>query len=193
MGEGEAGGLVRHAASIAVAVVVLALLGCGTLALLPRPYEPPSARLKTQQDLVRAYVRVQPGETRASDLAALGFDRTVGNVQAVSYLGVMERFAGDSRTFDRLDPALQTCIEARDRCTAFVFRAGSKRSQGILSLFGFGAANAADRDPEVTLLVQDGRVAFKAISGVAPAAVARELPPSVSRVSALPASERSVY
>ena len=193
MGEGKAGGSFRHGASIAIAVVTLALLVCGTLTLLPRPYENRTESLKTPQELARAYTKVQAGETRASDLASLGFDRAAGNVQILSYLGVIERFAADSRSFDRLAPELQTCIEARDRCTAFVFRAGAKRTSGMFASFGLGAANAASREAEVTLIVQDGRVAYKAISGVAATIVAQAAVPAVRRLSALPASDRTVY
>jgi len=192
MGEGKAGGSVRHAATIAIAVVTLALLGCGTLTFLPRPYETHATNLKTPQELARAYSKVLPGETRASELSTIGFDRNASNVQILSYLGVIERFAGDSRGFDRLDPALQTCIEARDRCTALVYSTAGKPGQSILSSFGFGAANAASRDAEVTLLVQDGRVAYKAISGVQPAMVASE-EPVIRRVTVTPAAVRVDY
>ena len=111
MDEGQDSGSLRYAASIAILVVTLALLGCGTLTLLPRTAsDTASTQLHSMKDLAAAYVRVQPGETRASQLAALGFDTTNANVQVLSYLGVMERFAADSRKFDRLDEALQECI-----------------------------------------------------------------------------------
>ncbi len=169
MGMGEAGGSLRYAVSVAIGLVTLALLGCGTLTLLPHPADNTASRLRTLQDLASAYARVLPGETRASQLSMLGFDTTTANVEVLSYLGVMERFAGDSRKFDRLDEALQNCLEARDRCTAFVFKPGDQqrgRGEGMLATFGLGSANAAGREAEVTLLVQDGRVAYKAISGV---------------------------
>ncbi|MEI9992635.1 MAG: hypothetical protein WDM86_21705 [Rhizomicrobium sp.] len=178
----------------------MALLGCGTLTLLPRPSSdsPSSSQLRSLQDLATAYIRVQPGETRASQLAALGFDTTTANVQVLSYLGVMERFAGDSRKFDRMDAALQECIEARDRCTALVFKPGDQRSgSGMFASFGLGSANAATREAAVTLLVQDGRVAYKAISGVPQTMLAQREPAPAPierpRTAAIPVSARTVY
>jgi hypothetical protein len=197
MGEGKAGGSFRYAISMAVGFVALAVLGCASLTLLPHPTETSASRLRTFQDLATAYARVKPGETRASSLSVLGFDTTTANVEVLSYLGVMERFAGDSRNFDRLDAALQNCLEARDRCTAFVFKPGERHrshGDGILASFGLGPANAASRDAEVTLLVQDGRVAYKAIAGVPEAMLARRQPVAVRpSLQAIPASDRQVY
>ena len=200
MGEGKAGGSFRYATSVAIGFVALAILGCGSLTLLPRPSETSISHLRTLQDLAAAYARVQPGETRASQLSILGFDTSTANVEVLSYLGVMERFASDSRRFDRLDAALQNCLEARDRCTAFVFKPGEQRrghGDGIFSSFGLSTANAAPREAEVTLLVQDGRVAYKAITGVPEAMLpARNQPIAVAvrpSLQAIPVSARQVY
>jgi len=199
MDEGQVSGSLRYAASIATLVVTLALLGCGTLTLLPRASsETAGTQLHSLQDLAAAYIRVQPGETRASQLAALGFDTTTANVQVLSYLGVIERFAGDSRKFDRLDEPLQECIEARDRCTALVFKPGDQaRGGGMLSSFGLGSANAASREAVVTLLVQDGRVAYKTISGVPNTLLVTHEPAMAAvqpaRTAAIPVSARIVY
>jgi hypothetical protein len=201
MGEGHDSGSLRYAVVIAGGVVGLALLICGALTFLPNQGETASIRITTLKELATAYDRVRPGLTRASQLASIGFDTTTSNVQVLSYLGIMERFAGDSRKFDRLDEALQSCIEARDRCTAFVFKHGDDRDAGgMLSSFGFGPANAADRTAEVTLLVQDGRVAYKTISGVPQtlfahtAPVVRTIaPPPAPHPIALPVSDRSIY
>ena len=200
MDEGQDSGSFRYAASIAILVVILALLGCGTLTLLPRTAsDTASTQLHSLKDLAAAYIRVQPGETRASQLAAIGFDTTSANVEVLSYLGVMERFAADSRKFDRLDDALQECIEARDRCTALVFKPGDQgHGSGVLASFGLGSANAASRDAVVTLLVQDGRVAYKTISGVPNALLASREPatapiPRARTAAAIPVSVRTVY
>ena len=201
MGEGHDSGSLRYAAFIAGGVVAVALLVCGALTLLPNQGDTTAIRITTLKELAAAYDRVRPGTTRSSQLAGLGFDATTANVQVLSYLGVMERFASDSRRFDHLDEALQTCVEARDRCSALVFHHGDGHGAGgVLSSFGFGSANAVGRTAEVTLLVQDGRVAYKTISGVPqtffarrePAAVYVVVPPA-PRPIALPVSERSVY
>jgi hypothetical protein len=173
MEEGQRDGLVRHAKPIAIVVATLALASCGAFLLLPRAFDASDQDIRSVQDLAAAYARVQPGATHASQLARLGFDASMPNVQALSALGVMERFmTGDSAGFDRLDAALQRCIDAQDRCTAYVFKPSdppSASDNGLLGNLGFGAATAAGRVPEVTLLVENGRVAYKMITGMPPA------------------------
>lgn len=200
MDEGQRGGTVRYATSIAILVVTLALLGCGALTLLPRQSDTAS-EIKSLKDLASAYARVQPGLTRASQLAALGFDTATPNVEVLSYFGVMERFMPrDSTSFDRLNGAVRDCIiEARDRCTAIVMTAGdAKRSHGggVLAAIGFGSATAAAQVPEVTLLVQNGRVAYKMITGMpqpqAPRRVAAPVQPRAA-TTAMPVAYRSIY
>ena len=198
MEEGQRSGSYRYATSVAILVVTLAVLGCGILTLLPRQPDSSANEFKSLKDLASAYARIQPGQTRASQLAGLGFDTTTPNVQVLSYLGVMERYmTGDSLKFDHLDGALQSCIEARDRCTAFVFKPGDQQlSGGMLATFGFGAANAAARVAEVTLLVQNGRVAYKMMTGMPQMAAARHVaPPAPPRTATpvLPVAYRSLY
>jgi hypothetical protein len=195
MDEGQRSGSYRYATSIAILVVTLAVLGLGGLTLLPRSTDTASAHIGSLKDLASAFARVQPGRTRASQLAGLGFDTTTPNVQVLSYLGVMERYmTGASTSFDRLDTALQNCIEARDRCTAFVFKPGEAASGGMFASLGFGA-HAAGRGAEVTLLVQNGRVAYKAMTGMPPAPAPRRLAtPVVPRAAAaMPVAYRSIY
>jgi hypothetical protein len=172
MSEGQHGGSFRYATSIAITVVALALVGFGVLSLLPQHVDP-SSPLKTLDDLASAYLRVHPGETRASQLGALGFDTTSSNVHVLSYLGLIERYTNsDSRKFDTLDTALQDCIESRDRCTGFVFQPADQapRRNGVLASLGLGAASAADDGAEVMIIVRNGRVAYKAMVGM-PASV----------------------
>jgi hypothetical protein len=174
MVDGERSGSLRYVTSIAGVIAVLALVGCGALTLLPRQGDPVPVRLMTVKDLAAAYARVQPGLTRTTQLTSLGFDLGAANSQALSYLGVMERFMPrDSVRFDRLNAVVQDCIAARDHCTALVFRPMDRSHtytwahHSLLSAFGLGAAAAAvERTPEITLLVRDGRIAFKMISGL---------------------------
>lgn len=197
MDEGQRSGSNRYATSIAILVVTLAVVGCGALTLLPRQPDSSATEIKSLKELASAYARVLPGQTRASQLAALGFDTSTPNVQMLSYLGVMERYmTGASTNFDRLDAALQNCIETRDRCTAFVFKPGDQaRGGGMFASLGFGA-NAAGRAVEVTLLVQNGRVAYKMMTGLpeapAPRRVATPVLPRAA-TAAMPVAYRSLY
>ncbi|HEX4292949.1 MAG TPA: hypothetical protein VHZ29_02340 [Rhizomicrobium sp.] len=199
MDEGQPSGSYRYATSIAILVVTLAVLGLGALTYVPRSNDTAVTRIGSPQDLASAFARVQPGRTRASQLAALGFDTTTPNVQVLSYLGVMERYASASTNFDKLDAALQNCIEARNRCTAFVFKPGdSGRGGSMFASLGFGA-NAANRTAEVTLLVENGRVAYKTLTGMpqqpAPAQrrFASPTPPRPATEAAMPVAYRSLY
>lgn len=192
MSEGQHGGSFRYATSIAITVVALALVGFGALSLLPQRGDATSP-LKTLDDLASAYLRVHPGETRASQLGALGFDTTTGNVHVLSYLGLIERYTnGDSRKFDLLDGALQDCIESRDRCTGFVFQPSDQaRRHGVLASLGLGAANAADNGAEVMIIVRNGRVAYKTMIGM-PASVISRVATQTPARNAMPA-ESATY
>lgn len=172
MGEtGENGAARRYPRIIASVLITLALVGCGGLGLLPYRSDSGSNGFASLTALKSAYRAVKPGTTLASDLSGLGFDATrAPNVQVLSYLGVIERFMPrDTLHFDKLAPAVQACIDARDRCTAYVFRSAGPAGQGgrglLAGLLGSGEAAAASWSGEVVLLVQDGRVAYKAISG----------------------------
>lgn len=110
-----------------------------------------------------AYARVSLGMS-AQHLARLGFDRTRPGAHTLSYLGTMEFFMPrSSRDYDRLDPAIQSCLAVADRCGAYVFRLnGEARSD---ALFDF-AAHAAPRDEaRAVFLVMRGRVAYKQMAG----------------------------
>jgi hypothetical protein len=166
----EQRGSLRIATTIVLLVSALALLGNIALPLWPIPNEMPTTRLRTSQDVLRAYSRIRPGFTRASELARYGFDSASDGTKLLSYLAVMESFIPhDSKQFDRLDTAIQECVGARERCTALIFQpadfAGFTRAHAMFAAFGMGA-DAASRTPKVTLLIRDGRVTFKMMSGV---------------------------
>ncbi|MBV8977201.1 MAG: hypothetical protein JOZ13_07460 [Alphaproteobacteria bacterium] len=127
---------------------------------------------KNYADVVLAYSNIVPGETREADLAKIGFDVAVQpNAESISYLGVIERFLPrDSIKFDRLARPVRACIEAQERCSAYVFRPSRLEQQRtgsiFLDLMGF-ERTTLDRGwaAEVVLLMQDGRVAYKVMSG----------------------------
>jgi hypothetical protein len=166
------GGTRRYARVIVSLLITLALVGCGGLGLLPYRSDIQTSGFKDYAAVQAAYRSIKPGMTRASDLGGLGFDATRSpNVEVLSYLGVIERFMpDDSIHFDNLAPAVQACIAARDRCTAYVFKParlrGARRGSIVFDLMGFQRAAASTGwSAEVILLVQDGRVAYKTMSG----------------------------
>lgn len=151
--------------------VALALLGVLAVANLWRQSAPAVADNVPLDALQTAFNQVVPGETAAPDLARMGFDTGHGGVRRLTYLGLMEYFAPrDSAGFDRLDAKAQKCLNSPEGCAAYVFRLA--RTQGSESRAAFGFINAAQAAAhprgvvEVVFLVHDGRVAYKAMSGV---------------------------
>jgi len=168
----QSGNSRRYARIIASLLITLALVGCGGLGLLPYKSDIQNSGFKSYKAVQVAYRSITPGATLASDLSHLGFDAaTSPNVEILSYLGVIERFMPrDSIHFDNLAPAVQACIDARDRCTAYVFKPSrlhqERRGSAFLDILGFQRVTVNyGWSAEVILLVQDGRVAYKVMSG----------------------------
>jgi hypothetical protein len=120
------------------------LLGTG-LGLLARSVivQRPQARPEIP---AAAYDRLDPGRTKASQLAGLGFDPA--DAERLSDLALMEIFLrGDSADFDALDPQVKDCFLRRMRCAGYGF-----------PLAGVPGARAI-------LVVADGRLAYKMLTG----------------------------
>jgi hypothetical protein len=173
MVDGGSLGSRRYAKLAAVLTVALVLVGCGGFSLLPRKIDlAQDQTFLNYSDVVTAYSNIVPGQTREAELTKLGFDVTVQpNAETISYLGVIERFMPrDSIRFDHLAAPVRTCIEAQERCSAYVFRPSRLEQQRtgsiFLDLLGF-ERTTVDHGwaAEVVLLMQDGRVAYKVMSG----------------------------
>ena len=163
----------RYATLAAVSVVGLTLVGCASLGLLPdKTATAQDQTFVNYHDVVAAYSNIVPGRTRVAELGRLGFDVAAQpGAETLSYLGVIERFMPrQSAGFDRLAAPVQSCIAAQQRCSAYVFRPAQleqERTGNLLfDLLGFDHTTI-DRGwtSEVVLLIQDGRVAYKAMSG----------------------------
>ena len=172
MDEISLSGTHRYARVVASLAIALVLVGCGGLGLLPYQTEIKNTGFKSYSAVQAAYRSIAPGATPASDLSQIGFDAVrTPNVEILSYLGVIERFMPrDSIHFDTLAPAVQSCIDARDRCTAYVFRLAhlhqERQGNVLLDILGFHRVTLNyGWSCEVILLVQDGRVAYKVMSG----------------------------
>lgn len=107
-----------------------------------------------------------------SDLSTLGFDaQHTPNVAVLSYLEIVERFMpNSSMAFDKLDPAVQNCIMARTSCEGYVFNVEHHEFQRsgslFLDLFGFEhLTTETGWTAQVLVLVQDGHVTHKLLSG----------------------------
>jgi len=98
------------------------------------------------QVTARAYDQLEVGITAAAILPDLGFD--LSRADRLSYLAMIEQFMPENSTgFDKLDPAVQDCLTARDRCTGYVFKiAGNPNARAVV-------------------VIQSGRVAYKSVTG----------------------------
>lgn len=170
--DNEANGASRGLKLFISATFMLSLVGCGGLGLLPHETKQASTAFQTYEQVQAAYTDIVPGQTRLTDLPKLGFDTaTTPNVEVLSYLGVIERFMPRSTmSFDHLAPPVQSCIESQDRCSAFVFHPQHVESRRIgnifLDLLGFERETVdSGWSAEVVLLMQDGHVAYKLMSG----------------------------
>jgi hypothetical protein len=151
--------------------VALGLLGALAVANLWHQSAPAVAEEVPLDALQLAFKQVVPGETAAPELTKMGFDTGHGGVRRLTYLGLMEYFAPrDSKGFDRLDARAQKCLNNPDGCSAYIFRLARAQGREAQASFGFVNAAQAAADPrgvvEVVFLVHDGRVAYKAMSGV---------------------------
>jgi len=98
------------------------------------------------QVTARAYDQLAAGVTAAAILPDLGFD--LSRADRLSYLAMIEQFMpANSTGFDKLDPAVQDCLTARDRCTGYVFKiAGNPNARAVV-------------------VIQSGHVVYKSVTG----------------------------
>lgn len=167
MKNGKAGG---GLISFAVAICALLLMGCGGDRLLPRERANATA-FQTYEQVETAYSTIVPGTTTTADLSKIGFDvKTTPNVEVLTYVGVVDRLPETSRAPGHFPPQVQACIQAQDRCIAYLFRSERVESRHVgnafLDLAGFKRETVnSGWSAEVVLLVQDERVVYKLMSG----------------------------
>jgi hypothetical protein len=152
--------------------MVACLGGCGGAGLLPHTTDVKNSSFKTYKDVEDAFSQITPGQTPSADLVKIGFDSSESpNVEALSYLGVIERFIPrDSIRFDNLDPVVQLCIEQREHCNGYVFHPERLHQERLgnwfLDVLGFQRTFVNyGWSAEVVLLVMDGHVVYKVMSG----------------------------
>jgi hypothetical protein len=169
------GGVARRFFGVAASIFAMSMLmgcGIGNLGLLPYESEVKNSSFKSYGEVEAAYREISPGQTRTTDLVQIGFDSNDSpNVEVLSYLGIIERFIPrDSIRFDNLDPIVQQCITARERCTGYVFHPERLHQERLgnwfLDVLGFQRTTVNyGWSAEIVLLVMDGRVAYKVMSG----------------------------
>jgi hypothetical protein len=160
--------------------VMLALGGCGGM-LLPSQSEIGESKFESYDAVNKAFDQISLHRSSVGDLSSLGFDAVnTPNVAVLSYLEIVERFMpNSSMAFDKLDPAVQDCIMARSACQGYVFKVEHREFQRsgslFLDLFGFAhTTTESGWTAQVLVLVQDGHVTHKLLSGEPNVRIVRE-------------------
>jgi hypothetical protein len=158
-----------------VAFVVGALLplsACASWGILPSTVETTQSPFKSYKSAEDAYAQVKPYVTTQKELKARGFDPyTTPNIKVLNYLDMVPRFLPQqSMKQEDLDPAVQSCLTARERCTGWFAEPSisSKDRTGnvALDVLGFERETTATGwKASMLLLIQDGVVVYKLWSG----------------------------
>jgi hypothetical protein len=128
-------------------IAALVILLGSALGLLARSGAS-EARQRPHPVTAHAFDRLQVGVTPAAQLPDLGFDLAQGT--RLSYLAMVEQFMpDDSSGFDVIDPAIQDCLQSRDRCAAYAF------------------ALTAQPGMRAVVVIVAGRVAYKKLDATA--------------------------
>jgi len=162
--------------SLRLAKVGLALLAScllpGCAFLLPRTQATTKSRWNSYEEARAAFERIVPNETQTDQLSSLGFDaRTNPNVKVLTYLDVVQRFLpNQSITLDDVDPAVRSCIEARERSQALEVELNNIKTKrygnALLDLLAFvRKTHETGWRFKGLVLILDGRVVYKLASG----------------------------
>ena len=155
-----------------LASAALSLSACASWGVLPSTVEKTESPFQTYTSAEDAYAQVRPFVTTAKELKVRGFDPyTTPNIKVLNYLDLVPRFLPQqSMKMDDLDPAVQACLTARERCAGWLAEPSisSKDRTGnvALDVLGFERETTSTGwKASMLLLVQDGVVVYKLWSG----------------------------
>jgi hypothetical protein len=155
-----------------LASAALSLSACASWGVLPSTVEKTESPFQTYKSAEDAYAQVRPFVTTTKELKARGFDPyTTPNIRVLNYLDLVPRFLPQqSMKMDDLDPAVQACLTARDRCSGWLAEPSisSKDRTGnvALDVLGFERETTSTGwKASMLLLVQEGVVVYKLWSG----------------------------
>jgi hypothetical protein len=157
---------IRHRSTLTMLACAVIAAGCTTL--LPRSTSRSVSPFATFDGAREAFERIVPYRTTLAELKQLGFDVAAhSNVQQVPYPQLVGQLVPNPvLTFDQLDGGIRDCIDARQDCRAFVFRAGTevheRRGPFITDFLNFRrVTHAIGWRFEGLVLVRDGVVLFR--------------------------------
>jgi len=148
------------------------LAACGSWGVLPSTTETTESPFQSYQSAEDAYNRVTPFVTSTKELKAKGFNPyTTPNIKVLNYLDLVPRFLPQqSMRQEDLDPAVQACLTARDRCTGWLAEPSTslkdRTGNVALDVLGFERETTSTGwKASMLLLIQDGVVVYKLWSG----------------------------
>lgn len=155
-----------------IAAFAAPLSACASWGVLPSTVEKTESPFETYKSAEDAYAQVMPFVTTARELKVRGFDPyTTPNIRVLNYLDMVPRFLPQqSMKMEDLDPAVQGCLTARDRCSGWLAEpsVSSKDRTGSVALDVLGferETTSTGWKASMLLLVQDGVVVYKLWSG----------------------------
>ncbi|MEQ1866084.1 MAG: hypothetical protein ABL996_15720 [Micropepsaceae bacterium] len=158
--------------SLAIVLAAAPLAACASWGVLPSTVETTESPFQTYQSAEDAFNKVRPFVTTAKELKVRGFNPyTTPNIKVLNYLDLVPRFLPQqSMKHEDLDPAVQSCLTARDRCTGWLAEpsTSSKDRTGnvALDVLGFEKETTSTGwKASMLLLIQDGVVVYKLWSG----------------------------
>lgn len=161
---------------IAVLTLTLALAAvlAGCSGILPRESNANTAEFQTYNELQAAYDKIVPGTTTLNQLADIGLDpKKLPNIAELSYIEVMDKFMPQYSpiTIDRVPQGARECIEAKNRCSGFVFRFDRRQTRHngnvVADIFQFHQTKVKyGWSAEIILLLRDRDVVYKLMSGM---------------------------
>jgi hypothetical protein len=150
--------------------LLLAVAGCG--GVLPSKQSATLSAWDSFDEAKANYDRIVPGVTRLHELEQMGLDpQHTPNLRRLNYLELIELFMPHPSVHrDDLDPALRSCLEAREACYAYEVRPGvtmhRRRGNAALDIFGFRRETTVSGWQFSSLIVlKDDTVAYKLWSG----------------------------
>lgn len=104
-----------------ILIVTMTMSGCGSL--LPTSKQTFISPWNSFEDAKTAFDKIIPYETTTKGMQELGFDPfTTPNIKILTYVNIMNRFMPNpSIKKEDLAKGIQSCIDAKENCTAYEF------------------------------------------------------------------------
>ncbi len=155
-----------------LAGVAAALTACGTVQVLPSNKEITESPFQDYKSAEDAYAKIVPFQTTTDELKAKGLDPyATPNIRVLNYLDLVPRFLPQqSVKKEDLDPAVQACLSARERCQGWLAepsRISRDRTGDVgLDVLGFQRETTSTGwKAQMLVLIQDDVVVYKLWSG----------------------------